>query len=113
MSEEKWVCTACPGWGDHEFCAIKTVVKDGKIVRTEAVDYTGAEAGEGHCCQKGIASWRQVYAEDRLLYPLKRAGERTEELAALAAKYDLKAALNKKPGDFTALIRETKELLNR
>ena len=44
---------------------------------------------------------------------LKRAGERTEELAALAAKYDLKAALNKKPGDFTALIRETKDLLNR
>ena len=27
MSEETWVCTACPGWGDHEFCAIKTVVK--------------------------------------------------------------------------------------
>ena len=78
MSEEKWVCTACPGWGDHEFCAIKTVVSDGKIVRTEAVDYTGAEAGEGHCCQKGTASWRQVYADDRLLYPLKRAGERGE-----------------------------------
>ena len=77
MSEEKWVCTACPGWGDHEFCAIKTVVKDGKIVRTEAVDYTGAEAGEGHCCQKGIASWRQVYAEDRLLYPLKRADRKS------------------------------------
>ena len=44
---------------------------------------------------------------------LRRAGERKDELAALAAKYDLKAALNKKPGDFTALIRETKELLNR
>ena len=78
MSEETWVCTACPGWGDHEFCAIKTVVKDGKIVRTEAVDYTGAEANEGHCCQKGIASWRQVYAEDRLLHPLKRVGKRGE-----------------------------------
>lgn len=78
MSEEKWVCTACPGWGDHEFCAIKTIVSDGKIIRTEAVDYTGAEAGEGHCCQKGTASWRQVYADDRLLYPLKRAGERGE-----------------------------------
>ena len=78
MSEEKWVCTACPGWGDHEFCAIKTVVKDGKIVRTEGVPYTGAEAGEGYCCQKGTASWRQVYSPDRLLHPLKRAGERGE-----------------------------------
>lgn len=78
MSEEKWVCTACPGWGDHEFCAIKTIVKDGKIVRTEHMDYTGLEAGEGHICQKGIMSWRQVYAHDRLLHPLKRVGERGE-----------------------------------
>lgn len=78
MSDEKWVCTACPGWGDHEFCAIKTVVKGGEIVRTEHVDYTGPEANEGHICQKGIMSWRQVYAEDRLLYPLKRAGGRGE-----------------------------------
>lgn len=78
MSEEKWVCTACPGWGDHEFCTIKTVTKDGEIVRTEHIDYQGAEAGEGHICQKGIMSWRQVYAEDRLLYPLKRIGERGE-----------------------------------
>lgn len=76
MSEESWVCTACPGWGDHEFCALKTVTRDGAIVRTEPVQYTGAEANEGYCCQKGIMSWRQVYAEDRLLYPLKRAGER-------------------------------------
>lgn len=78
MSEEKWVCTACPGWGDHEFCALKTVVKDGRIVRTEHLDYTGLEADEAHICQKGIMSWRQVYAEDRLLHPLKRAGERGE-----------------------------------
>ena len=32
-SEEKCVCTACPGWGDHEYCVIKTIVKDGKIDR--------------------------------------------------------------------------------
>ena len=28
---ESFVYTCCPGWGDHEFCAIKTIVKDGKI----------------------------------------------------------------------------------
>jgi anaerobic selenocysteine-containing dehydrogenase len=78
MSEEKFVYTACPGWGDHEFCAIKTIVKDGKIVRTEHAEYTGPEAKEGFICQKGIASCRQPYLPGRLLHPLKRVGKRGE-----------------------------------
>ena len=28
---ESFVFTACPGWGDHDYCALKTIVKDGKI----------------------------------------------------------------------------------
>ncbi len=51
MSEETFVCAACPGWGDHEYCALKTVVKDGKILRTERLDYTGPESEEGYICQ--------------------------------------------------------------
>ncbi|MGI6217704.1 MAG: molybdopterin-containing oxidoreductase family protein [Coriobacteriales bacterium] len=78
MAEEDFVYTACPGWGDHEFCALKTIVKDGEIVRTEKIDYTGPEANEGYICQKGIMSCRQPYSPDRLLYPLKRAGKRGE-----------------------------------
>lgn len=75
---ESFVYTCCPGWGDHEFCAIKTIVKDGKIVRTEKPRYTGAEADEGYICQKGVMSCRQPYNPKRLLYPLKRVGERGE-----------------------------------
>lgn len=78
MSEESFVYTACPGWGDHEYCALKTVVKDGKIIRTEPAEYTGAEEGEGFICQKGVCSWRQVYNKDRVTKPLKRVGERGE-----------------------------------
>ena len=78
MSEESFVYTCCPGWGDHEFCAIKTIVKDGKIVRTEKADYTGAEENEGYICQKGIMSCRQPYNPKRLTHPLKRVGERGE-----------------------------------
>lgn len=78
MGEESFVYTSCPGWGDHEFCALKTVVKDGKIVRTEPADYTGAEANEGYICQKGVMSCRQPYNEKRLTHPLKRVGERGE-----------------------------------
>ena len=75
---ESFVYTCCPGWGDHEFCAIKTITKDGKIVRTEKACYTGAEENEGYICQKGIMSCRQPYNPKRLLHPLKRVGERGE-----------------------------------
>ena len=43
---------------------------------------------------------------------LKAQGAKKAELAALAAKYDLKAALGNTTGDFAALIDETKALLN-
>ena len=76
MSEESFVYTCCPGWGDHEYCVLKTIVKDGEIVRTEHADYTGPEANEGHICQKGIMACRQPYNPDRLTHPLKRVGER-------------------------------------
>ena len=44
---------------------------------------------------------------------LKSKGVRVDELQALAAKYDLKAALGKKPGDFRDLVKATREVLNR
>ncbi len=25
---ESFVYTACPGWGDHDYCALKTIVKN-------------------------------------------------------------------------------------
>jgi molybdopterin-containing oxidoreductase family molybdopterin binding subunit len=78
MSEESFVYTACPGWGDHDYCALKTIVKDGRILRTERVQYSEPEDYDGHICQKGLAAGRQPYNPDRLLYPLKRDGKRGE-----------------------------------
>ena len=78
MSEESFVYTACPGWGDHDYCAIKTIVKDGRIVRTEKVEYSDPEKPDGHICQKGCLAGRQPYDPKRLTTPLKRAGERGE-----------------------------------
>ena len=76
-SNESFVYTACPGWGDHDYCVIKTVVKDGKIIRTEKPDYPNEKlAACPHICQKGIESCKQPYNEHRLLKPLKRVGER-------------------------------------
>jgi molybdopterin-containing oxidoreductase family molybdopterin binding subunit len=76
MSEESYVYTACPGWGDHDYCVLKTIVKEGRIVRTEKADYSGPEFCEGHICQKGLTAGRQPYNPNRLLYPLKRKGAR-------------------------------------
>jgi len=64
-------------------CPVMVFVKDGKVVREEAAGVLGTiEKGVPDMnpmgCQKG-ASWsRQLYGPDRILYPLRRAGERGE-----------------------------------
>lgn len=77
-SGESFVYTACPGWGDHDYCALKTIVKDGKIERMERIVYPGPEEPDGHICQKGCLTGRQPYDPNRLRHPLKRVGERGE-----------------------------------
>ena len=78
MSEESFVYTACPGWGDHDYCALKTIVKDGRIVRTEKVIFSEPERPDGHICQKGCLAARQPYDPNRPTKPLKRTGKRGE-----------------------------------
>ena len=58
MSEESFVYTACPGWGDHDYCALKTIVKDGQIERMERIVYSAPEEPDGHICQKGCLAGR-------------------------------------------------------
>ena len=79
MSEnEKFVYTACQGWGCHEHCVLKTYVKDGVIERTERALLKGSLAERPGICQKGILAGRFPYLPERLLYPLKRIGKRGE-----------------------------------
>jgi len=54
-------------------CVLKVHVKDGVAVRVETDD---GEEPQLRACARGRAYRRQVYAPDRLLYPLKRTGER-------------------------------------
>ncbi len=76
QKEESFVYTACPGWGDHDYCALKTIVKDGKIERMERIVYSEPEEPDGHICQKGCLAGRQPYDPKRLKKPLRRIGER-------------------------------------
>ena len=53
-------------------CEMKVHVKDNKIIRIEPDD----RPGYPRMCARGHAYRQRVYAPDRLLYPLKRTGER-------------------------------------
>ena len=78
MSEERIVTTTglnnCGGR-----CLLRAHVRDGEIVRmtTETV----SEAGESVplcACIKGLNYHKTFLGKDRLLYPMKRAGDRGE-----------------------------------
>jgi anaerobic dimethyl sulfoxide reductase subunit A len=56
-------------------CLLKAHVKDGKIIRIET---DGGEQPQLRACARGRAYRQRVYAPDRLLYPLRRLGERGE-----------------------------------
>ena len=60
----------------NQGCDAKIHVKDGKVVRVEGDP--SSPLTKGTLCCKGLASKEMLYHPDRLLYPLKRAGERGE-----------------------------------
>ena len=49
-------------------CPIDARVKEGKII--------SVEGSHGGLCAKGAASKQYVYNKDRILYPMKRIGEK-------------------------------------
>ena len=55
-------------------CEMKVHVKEGRIVRIENNDDNDGATPRG--CPRGRAYRQRIYAPDRLLYPLKRTGER-------------------------------------
>ncbi len=60
-------------------CLLRAHVREGKIVRMST--QTAAEAGEGvplTACPRGLRCHETFLAEDRLLYPMMRVGERGE-----------------------------------
>lgn len=65
----KSICPFC-GVG----CGLDLVVEGGKIVKV-LPDKTHV-VSRGHLCGKGSVSFKSLYAEDRVLYPLKRVGDK-------------------------------------
>ncbi len=72
--ERKAIPTAC--WSCVTRCAAMGFVEDGRHVKMES--NPKSIRTEGKMCSKGQSAPNEVYFPDRILYPMKRAGERGE-----------------------------------
>ena len=73
-ADEQVIMTTCASHCGG-FCGLKVYVKDGTITRIETDD---GEEPQARACLKGRSYRQRVYHPDRLLYPMKRVGERGE-----------------------------------
>ncbi|XCP86693.1 molybdopterin-dependent oxidoreductase [Roseburia hominis] len=74
MSEEKIVKTSCFICGSG--CMVNAHVKDGKMISIEGFGRMTPDGGG--VCAKGAAAAQFLYNKERILYPMKRAGEKGE-----------------------------------
>ena len=65
-----------PGPGCHGGCGVELFIKDGKVVKVEG-DYDHPW-NHGKACSRLLACSQYINHPDRLLYPMKRVGERGE-----------------------------------
>ncbi len=87
--ENYWQWDSCR-WGTHRVnclpgsCPFRVYMRDGRVVREEISctlpgfedpDYRLPDSNP-RGCQKGYQHSRSMYGPDRLLYPMKRKGER-------------------------------------
>ena len=74
MSKTRIVKTTCSICGPC--CEVDAYVEDGKLAGVEGARNTPAQSGG--LCAKGAAALQYVYNKERILYPMRRAGEKGE-----------------------------------
>lgn len=74
MEEVKKIRTACRSC--HGGCGVIAHVKDGKVIKVEGDP--DSPISHGTLCSKGLAILQLAYHPDRILYPMKRVGEKGE-----------------------------------
>lgn len=78
MSQERIVKTTVwsAGAGCHGGCGVKLYVKDNKVIKVEGDE--DHPYNHGRLCSRCLALTQYMYHPDRIIYPLKRAGEQGE-----------------------------------
>ena len=89
----KSTCKSC-----HGGCGVLVSVENGRITHIEG---NPDSATRGTMCAKGLASLQEVYNPNRIMYPMKRKGERgegqwqrirwEEAIATIASKMKIRA----------------------
>lgn len=74
MEDAKIVKTTCSTCGSC--CEVDAYVRDGRLVSVEGSRNTPMQSGG--MCAKGAAATQYVYNKERILYPMKRIGEKGE-----------------------------------
>ena len=74
-AEDRVTLNLCQGYGCHEHCVVEVHSKGGEISRVQKAPLPGPKPG-CRVCPKGVMNTVIPYADNRLLYPLKRKGER-------------------------------------
>ncbi|MCR5785291.1 MAG: molybdopterin-dependent oxidoreductase, partial [Eubacterium sp.] len=72
MSETKVINASCRGC--HGGCMHLLTVEDGKVVKV--TPDKNAPLNKGRACVKGMSIIEQMYHPDRIIYPMKRIGEK-------------------------------------
>ena len=75
MAEERVTLNPCQGYGCHENCVLEVHSRGDKIIRVQRANIPSPSPGP-QICSKGVLCKQIPFAEDRILYPLKRVGER-------------------------------------
>ncbi|MHC1711980.1 MAG: molybdopterin-dependent oxidoreductase [Solidesulfovibrio sp.] len=91
------ICRIC-----HGGCAVRLTVAGGRVVRVRP--RAGSPFSLGRMCVKGLSTPEMMYHPDRLLYPLKRLGERG---AGRFARVSWDEALSDIAGRLGAFRRES------
>lgn len=82
VAEESYV-TFCRGNCGSPNCNFDVKVREGKVVNVVPRIFPDADPktkGRSRACLRGMSNLQRLYAEDRIHYPMRRAGERGEDL---------------------------------
>lgn len=73
-AEEKKIVTSIGNCGGH--CALEATMREGRLVGLDRWSYEDSDENRENICQRCLSHIYRLYSERRILYPMRRVGER-------------------------------------